>query len=350
MATAISSSKPARQLGELLQEQQDPFILEVYLSERGCTLRKKFNLGADNSGKFLKKSGGNGSQNKSKKGTVHSFPKVLKVVCNKLFTIKGSRNYKSSEDGKLGNVCEMEDRNQQESAEPDVFSSASSTTVYNSCSDSDIDESSTFPDNPNSVQIYNQRENKAAADHTKLQWSCMEDSKQHSPVSVLEEISTSRDNKTRPVNYCGKQKSLFLPKLIAEDSILSASLLNLLLQATPAKSTCSEPDHLSTSSPIAISRRALQQTKQILFDCVRELVDSHGKKEERAKGSESEKIRVLGKQSGDESNIKQLLKKDVMDSMQQWGDLQSQKWDIGLLIGNIIFEEITTEVLMDMIN
>ncbi|OMO70845.1 hypothetical protein COLO4_28465 [Corchorus olitorius] len=206
MATAISSSKPnpARQLGELLQEQQDPFILEVYLSERGCTLRKNFNLGAHNSGKFLKKSG-NGSQNyKSKKGTVHNFPKVLKVVCNKLFTIKlGSRNYKSSdgnyEDRKLGNVCEMdEDRNKQESAEPDVFSSASITTVYNSCSDSDIDESSTFSDNPNSVQIYNHRENKIL-EISRMQEAPAMDDQECSPKQNDMNASTSSQGQVEQV-------------------------------------------------------------------------------------------------------------------------------------------------------
>ena len=161
MAIRTTTSKPARQLGELLQEQQEPFILEVYLSERGC-VRKNLTSEANfigchgNSGKFLKKFS---SQNQSKKGIPH-FPKVLKVVlCNKFFTIKGLRTKNSDDDGKLS-VTEI-DRNNQETAERDKFSSASSTTVYNSCSDSDIDEPSIFADNfKSNLKLYDEREKK----------------------------------------------------------------------------------------------------------------------------------------------------------------------------------------------
>ncbi|XWS21315.1 hypothetical protein CRYUN_Cryun30bG0045200 [Craigia yunnanensis] len=378
MATIrTTESKPARQLGELLQEQQEPFTLEDYLSERGC-VGKNLTSGANficchgNSGKFLKKSG---SQNKSKKGIPH-FPTALKVVCNKFFTIKGLRSKKSDDEDGKPSVTEM-DRNNQESAEPDRFSSASSTTVYNSCSD--IDEPSMFADNPKSdLKLHDEREkkveklyktlyllHKAVAD-TKFQWSCMEDSKQHSHQSVLEEISTSTgtplDN-TRRV-FSTRQKSFFLPKLITEDSILSASLWNLLLQTTPQKSSCAGLTELqgpdwSNSSSLSISKRVLQQTKQLLFDCVRELVDNNHEKEEKRQeflGSEEigkvivEKIKGWGTRCGDESNIAQLLESDIMDSTQEWNDFESQKKDIGLVIGNAIAEEITNEVVVDMIN
>ena len=109
-----------------------------------------------NSGKFLKKSG---SQNKSKKGIPH-FPTVLKVVCNKFFTIKGLRTKNSDDEDGKPSVTEM-DRNNQETAEPDRFSSASSTAVSNSCSDSDIDEPSMFTDNSKSnLKLYDKREKK----------------------------------------------------------------------------------------------------------------------------------------------------------------------------------------------
>ncbi|XVF36455.1 hypothetical protein REPUB_Repub19eG0060100 [Reevesia pubescens] len=370
MAKRTTASNPARQLGELLQEQQEPFILEVYLSERGC-VRKNLTSGANfigchgNSGKFLKKFG---SQNQSKKGIPH-FPKLLKVVlCNKFFKIKGLRTKNSDdEDGKPSTTVTEMGRNNQETAEPDRFSSASCTTVYNSCSDSDIDESSMFADSSKSdFKLYNERENKVAAD-TKFQWSCMEDSKQNSPQSVLEEIlststSSPLDN-TRRVSSA-RQKSL-LPKLITEDSILSTSLWNLLLKTTAAeKSSCAglteelqEPDRSNNSSPFSISKRVLQQTKQLLLDCVRELVDKH-EKEEKGKeflGSEEigklicEKIKGWGiKRCGDESNLKQLLEIDVMESTKEWNDFESQKKNIGLVIGNAIAEEITNEVVMDM--
>ncbi|XP_022772249.1 uncharacterized protein LOC111314898 [Durio zibethinus] len=364
MATVrTTASKPARQLGEILKEQQEPFILEVYLSERGC-IRKKLTSGANficchgTSGKFLKRSG---SQNKIKKGIPYS-PMVLKVVCNKFFTIKGLRTKSSvDEDGKPS-VTEM-DGNSQEIAELDRFSSSSSTTVYNSCSDSDIYEPSMFADNSKSnLKLYDQREKKAAAE-AKFQWSCMEDSKQHSPQSVLEETSTSTgsplDNTRRASST--RQKSFFLPKIITEDSILSASLWNLLLQTSPEKSSYAGlrgPDW-SNSSPLSISKRVLQQTKQLLFDCFRELVDNKHVKEEKGKGflgSEEigkvigEKIKRWGKRCGDESNMAKLLESDIMDSIQEWNESESQKKRIVLEIGNAIAEQITNEVVMDMIN
>ncbi|XP_039052370.1 uncharacterized protein LOC120194039 isoform X2 [Hibiscus syriacus] len=143
MATRSRAFKAGRQLGEFLQEKQEPFVLEVYLSEKGCVKKKiisgiNFNFSCchANSARFLNKSD---SQKDSKKDSPQ-FPKVLKVILrNKLFKIKGLITKNSdNEDGKLS-VIEM-DINTQETAEADRFSSASSATVYNSCSDSDIDE------------------------------------------------------------------------------------------------------------------------------------------------------------------------------------------------------------------
>ncbi|XP_039056145.1 uncharacterized protein LOC120198985 [Hibiscus syriacus] len=151
MATSSRASKPGtgRQLGELLQEQQEPFTLKVYLSERGCVKKKlisgahfiNFSCCHGNSGRFLNKSG---SQNEDKKGSPQ-FPKVLKVILrNKFFKMKGLRTKNSDKDGKLS-VTEMDIYNHG-TAEAERFSSASSATVYDSCPDSDTDEPPVFAD------------------------------------------------------------------------------------------------------------------------------------------------------------------------------------------------------------
>ncbi|KAB2045041.1 hypothetical protein ERO13_D01G111300v2 [Gossypium hirsutum] len=241
-ASSSSPSKPAgRQLGELLQQQQEPFILEIYLSERG-SLRNNKSIGCHgNSGKFLRI---------NKKG-IPNFPKLLKVVvCNKLFAIKGSKAKNSA----------------------DTFSTASNTTVYNSCSDTDIDE-------PPMLKLYNEREKKCG---------CMEDS---------------------PQFYMTRQKSLFLSKLI----ILSASVWNLLVQSKPGLRELAEPDG-SNSSPFSISKRVLQPTN---------------------------KVPLL-------RSRRELLELDGMDSTKEWNVYEEQK-EIGLAIGDAIAEEITTQVVMDMI-
>ncbi|TYH72133.1 hypothetical protein ES332_D05G233600v1 [Gossypium tomentosum] len=344
MAARTRSSKPLRQLGDLLQEQQEPFILEVYLLERGCC--------HGNSGKFLDKCG---SQNKSKKKRIPHFPKVLKaLLCNKLFKIKGVRT-KNSDD--------------EETEDADRFSSASSATVYNSCSDSDVelDEPPMFADTSMSdLKLYHETEKKiliethkdkqAAAD-TEFEWRCME-----------EQVSTSTsscplDNSRQQVSG----KRLFWSKLIKEDSVLSAWLLNLLLQHRPEKSSCvgfkqlKVPHWSSSSRPSSMSKRVLQQTKQLLFDCVRELVENNHDKEQKGKsfkesGEEIRKVRCenmkgWGKRCGDGSNIKQLLELDIINSTQEWKNgFESHKRDVGIVIGNAIVEEITSEVVMDIMN
>ncbi|XP_039055553.1 uncharacterized protein LOC120198275 [Hibiscus syriacus] len=223
MATTESSKPAAKQLGELLKQQQYPFVLQIYLSERGCF------------------------RNKKKKG-ISNFPKLLKlVICNKLFAIKRLKT----------KIPEMK-RNEQETAEPDRFS-----TVYNSCTDSDRDEPLMITKIPSSNGV---------------QW----------------------------------QKSLFLSKLIMGDSILSASLWNLLVQTTPDKQSCvrilQEADE-SNSSPL----RVLQQAKK-LNEVKMELVES-----------------------------------DVMGSTQDWNGYEEQKKSIGLVIGNAIAEEIINEAVKEII-
>ncbi|KAG4162358.1 hypothetical protein ERO13_D01G111300v2 [Gossypium hirsutum] len=211
-ASSSSPSKPAgRQLGELLQQQQEPFILEIYLSERG-SLRNNKSIGCH---------GNSGSKAKNS---------------------------------------------------ADTFSTASNTTVYNSCSDTDIDE-------PPMLKLYNEREKKCG---------CMEDS---------------------PQFYMTRQKSLFLSKLI----ILSASVWNLLVQSKPGLRELAEPDG-SNSSPFSISKRVLQPTN---------------------------KVPLL-------RSRRELLELDGMDSTKEWNVYEEQK-EIGLAIGDAIAEEITTQVVMDMI-
>lgn len=152
MASRAMPSKPARQLGELLEEQQEPFILEVYLSEKGCDAKN------------LTPIHGGSTKNKTKKGIPQHIPKVLKLIlCNKFFASKGLRrtNHPNDEDGKT-----------------DTFSCSA---LCNSSSDSDIDEEEAS----SSSSMSSKMAEKAVVDTN------MEDTKQHSPQSVLEAMSTS---------------------------------------------------------------------------------------------------------------------------------------------------------------
>lgn len=132
----------AKQLGELLQEQQEPFILEIYLLEKG----------------YLKKSANWGPKNKS------SCSKIVKAVFNKLvLSIRNTRKPKNSAsgDGSHG-VWEIGRRSNQDTVDSDRFSSASGTTVFHSCSGSDTDDrtGSLQPDSVLSFKIGNLVEEK----------------------------------------------------------------------------------------------------------------------------------------------------------------------------------------------
>ncbi|KAF2324234.1 hypothetical protein GH714_010965 [Hevea brasiliensis] len=157
---------------------------------------------------------------------------------------------------------------------------------------------------------------KAVTDR-KLQRQCIEDSKQHSPVSVLEEVASHRDEpeyfstvrEKNPTKTCAHS-----PKKVTEDSILSASLWKILFHSATEKSTLpgvseiQELVHYNLSSQHLKSKSALQQTRQLLFDCVKEIVENQGRKEkqqgEYLEAEElgkliGEKIKLWGKQSGE---------------------------------------------------
>ncbi|KAK9225951.1 hypothetical protein WN943_010996 [Citrus x changshan-huyou] len=304
--------KTIKKLGQFLEEQQEPFILEIYLSERGCIKKQKKNL---NSSKFLKRST---SLNNSIKG-VTIYSKLLKAAYNKLVPIKDSPKVKNSNDG-------------QEVAEANQFSSASSTTTeVNSCSESEVK----LQKDDISFRGHNCRsaENEAAS-------VLQEESEQISPVSVLQEENQSRSTITQAKN-------------ITEDSLLSASLWNL------EELVCSK-----LNSKVVKSKKILQQTKQLLFDCVREVLktnDENGNDRRQQSCREfmgpellgklmSEKLKAWEKQSGDELNITRLLDFDFQDSVQEWSDFKQQMRDIAFKIGDAILEEIRDQLVTDLVS
>ncbi|KAG6705350.1 hypothetical protein I3842_07G174700 [Carya illinoinensis] len=251
---ASTPPKPSKQLGEFLLEQQEPFILDEYLLERGClknSSNSRSNLGSccGNSTKLLKRSASCGL-NKSRN--------------DKFVSIKEDKRRKSSEykdEEYSAPATEMVDK---EVAESDGFSSSSSTTVFNSCSESD-----------------------------------------------KEEISTSS---------C-KDQTFFDVETF---------------QAMELCNSCKGLESL------------LQQTKQLLFDCVREAMETHVRRE-RGKQHHKELLgpeELGGSSAGDETNTNYFLDLDS-DSVDEWRTLEQQKRKIALEIGDAILEEIQTEIVIE---
>ncbi|XP_044475957.1 uncharacterized protein LOC123203588 isoform X2 [Mangifera indica] len=349
----MNTTKPkeVKQLGQFLQEQQEPFILEIYLSEKGY--QKKLNsesitsFNQDNSSKSLK--------------DILQFSKLLGAAYKKFISINDGRRIKNNDDrnGKIS-ATEMA-RNSQEVAEPDGFSTASSTMVFNLTPDSEIEETSTpvikndasfIEKSSQSFKLWSPGDKEVAAEG-KLQWRCVKDDK-------TPRLNSSNAQEENPSGSC-----VTLSKKITEDSVLSASFWRILFHSAIEKPSCAgatETQELGHSKPTTRkSKEIVQQTKQLLFDCVTEVLESNGKETRQQKkkevlGSElfgnliCEKIKAWEKQSVDGFNITQLLNVDFQDSIQEWNEYEAQVMQIALKTGDAILEEIKDQIVRDMVH
>ncbi|XP_043710781.1 uncharacterized protein LOC122659734 [Telopea speciosissima] len=250
------------------------------------------------------------------------------------------------------------------------------------------------------------------------QWGCNEDgNKQLSPVSVLEEVSSLPPasslhihlvnwqkpktvelcpRRIRTITTCTRREeeaaSTPIPNQpinirVTEDSILSASLWELLLQRSLVQKRGSGGMEAvlrellgsggldsSSHSQYVKNKRVLQQTRQLLFDCVREAVEKYqtgtGRRRRRRKwhggldqfiGPEElgniicDEIRAWGKQSIDIPNLNQLIEADIWETTEEegWNDFlkpHSIRNEIGMGIADAILEDLSNEIVIDMIH
>ena len=132
---ASATAKPQKRLGEFLTEQQEPFILDVYLLERRYS--KGWSLNGD-SGKSSKKPA-NSSLNKKRKAMLQFSKVLLPALCSKLDFHKESIILTKDYGQRNRHVGVPEDGCDDHIVQ---FSSASSSTVFNPCSDVGEDEDS----------------------------------------------------------------------------------------------------------------------------------------------------------------------------------------------------------------
>ncbi|KAJ8541214.1 hypothetical protein K7X08_002030 [Anisodus acutangulus] len=192
----------SKQLGQFLQEQQEPFTLEIYLLERGRSIRGKSTLFSDgdfrccsrnSSTKFLKRSANCGAKKRRK--VIPNCSKIVKSVFNKLVTIIHNQKIKN-----LGSVEQNNGTSKNincqgnTNADYDKFSSASSSTVFNSCLDTSDAEEADNLSSPQAADDNFLHEEQVTEDRRKLRLDFLEESEQLSPVSVLEETESSDDD------------------------------------------------------------------------------------------------------------------------------------------------------------
>ncbi|KAG5251185.1 DUF4378 domain-containing protein [Salix suchowensis] len=374
---AITETKPVKQLRELLQEQQEPFILNIYLLERGYS-RKSSNSESSsrfchvNFRKSLKRYVSlrlNTSKRVNPQGS-----KVLRAVLNKVISVKQGLRINSS-DHRDGKLEVKKGTSNQQVAESDIFSTASCITVFDSFSKSGVevpcstqkDSLFTTTTSYQPPNLHNPTE-EIIADR-KLQQQGIEDNRQLSPASGLEGIPTHgpfpfQNNNTEDSSAAEEENpsktKVILPKELTEDCILSASLWKVLFDSPNEKPICTEATERqlvqSYSSPRYLkSKMVLQQMKQLLFDYVKEIVETKGRerkqqchhkqfyRSEELGSIIGENTRPWDKQSGNESIMTKLLNLDVLCSEQELSSYTSERKDSGLEIGDTAFVLLESE-------
>ncbi|KAI3460133.1 hypothetical protein Pfo_016796 [Paulownia fortunei] len=331
-------------LGEFLQEQQEPFALEVYLLERGCPRGISLNARCTlcSSAKFLKCSAS--CSLKKRRYVVPNCSNFLKAVFSQFVMANDNQKFKNSGNGGRKTALVENWKNRQENAAEDRFSAASSTPVFNSCSDRDV-EDARCPEAD--IRRFTKcgnlfLERKVDADR-KLKWRAVEDSKQLSPVSVLEETESDEGS---PVHYTQGECST------------SMSQFKLKQKTHYSFQELQELVGLNSYAQYIINKRALQQTKQLLIDCVREVMEKHRKRDKRREqlkkilGAEEvwklvcENVWLWSQDSIDESNIVHLLHYDFLASAVEWSaDSEQQKMEISTEVGNAILEDVINEIV-----
>lgn len=107
------------------------------------------------------------------------------------------------------------------------------------------------------------------------------------------------------------------------------------------------------------TKRVLERKKQLLLDCVREVVGNYGIQSRRWNAHEylgpemlgkiiCDKILSWSKHDGDVTNITQLLESDFKDSSKQWNHFRHHIKEIGIEMGDGILENITDEIVTEM--
>lgn len=117
--------------------------------------------------------------------------------------------------------------------------------------------------------------------------------------------------------------------------------------------------HGDSLDQYSINKRALQQTKQLLVDCVREVIENQRKRDDgsgqqlkKILGAEelwkvvSENVWLWSQESIHERNIAHLLNCDFMASLEDWKSASYQHRDeISVEIGDAILEDIINEIV-----
>lgn len=148
--------------------------------------------------------------------------------------------------------------------------------------------------------------------------------------------------------------STILSKNTEEGCVLSAFLWELLIKSPIEKQSDAELQEIIGPgvSQHLKNKRVLQQSKQLLFDCANEAIETRERKNRRKKHvQEFKDLQELGKNiceqicSWGKQNEAQTVNFNVSSTIEDWDYLQQLNRKIGIEIGDAIMNEIIQEII-----
>ncbi|KAL3840503.1 hypothetical protein ACJIZ3_025094 [Penstemon smallii] len=313
-------------LGQFLQEKQEPFALEVYLNER--TYHKSTSLNSSsnfhNPSKILKSSSTFALKKKKKRrnSAIPNCSIFLKVLFGQIVSANNNKKIKNSRNG--GQISTTLRENRKNKEEGVGIQSMKSTGEFFGEKQAKVDR--------------------------KLKSGEVEEHKQLSPVSVL--VDTESDDEVSPLHY--KQCH---SKTTQGESSTSTSQCKF--EKPTYYNTVQEFQEIADSDSYGqyvVNKRVLQQKKQLLIDCAREVIENHKKRDKRREqlkkilGADElwklvcENLWIWSQDPIDESNIIHLLHSDLLASEEEWSEgSKQQKTDISIKVGDAILDDIINE-------
>ncbi|XP_027942750.1 uncharacterized protein LOC114196336 isoform X2 [Vigna unguiculata] len=346
----MASPKPksGKRLAEFLKEQQDPFILDLYLLERGYSTTAQ-------------------SANNRKREPLFQFSKLLTTLHKKLLfhnpTCILIRESHIIDQHVLDSVPRGAESSDQTIEDTDrfSFSTATNSTVYLSCSDTDEDGTALSPQKNKALFSPHTGipQSQQTTDNEKQEQRCLEGDPVADcgrRISVTEEATLKRDfsgKEERRSNCC-----VFVPKKMTEDPVLSVALWSSVIQSAKREKCNKELGEVLGANAnvchVLKSKTLLHKLKQVVFYCVREISVNVWRKECRehqclkeSRGREElgkiicVRTRELG--ANEKNRITSLL------SLDEWGEFKPQVRHICVEIADALLERFTQDIVAEMI-
>ncbi|XP_020236130.1 uncharacterized protein LOC109815744 isoform X1 [Cajanus cajan] len=328
---ASATPKPQKRLTDFLKEQQEPFILELFLPERGYSKRWSLNGDSETASK--------------KKRALLPFYQLLKALYNKLAIHKETKNI-------LSKVHDQ--RNNHEALVDHIVQ-------FSSHRSSDTDEEGTSILSREDQHLFYSHTLCNMGPHRRQRQRCIEGGPEllrKIPGCRVPNVREDVRRMQQRIRSCG----VILPKNIREDSLLSAAIWSGLLDESITKGNCTRElgvllRRTNDVSRMLKSKRVLHRIKKMVFDCVKDIAITLPTEEDRTKSYKQvmgppeirQRTKEWDQQAFGGGNRTNLLTLDYLNSIMEWSNFEPHVKDISVEITDAILDNIKIEIVIEMI-